>query len=67
MELHQIRLDEKSRFTAAGAADNQHIFIAGIGWIGDTGRHGKPFGLGENDVFFKLGVHEGLYVLRGAP
>ncbi len=65
--LHQIGLQPKASFTAAGTADDKHVFIAGgLGVLG-TAVHGEALRLGENDIILKHGVHVGLDVSRGAP
>ena len=65
--LHEVGLDVKPGLAAAGAADHQHIFVPGrLGVFGPPG-HGQAFGLGQQDVVFKLGVDVGGNVLGGAP
>ena len=53
---------------AAGAADHQRHFCFWpyFGCFGRLG-HGQAFGLGQQDVVFKLGVDVGRNVLGGAP
>ena len=67
VHLHEIGFDEKPRFAAAGAADHQHIFVAGVGGILGAAIQHQPFALGENDVIFLLGVHVGCNIFPGAP
>jgi len=65
--LHEVGLDVKPRLATAGAADHKHIFVPGrLGVFGPPG-HGQAFGLGQQDVVFKLGVDVGGNVLGGAP
>ena len=65
--LHEVGLDVKPRLAAAGAADHQHILVPGrLGVFGPPG-HGQAFGLGQQDVVFKLGVDVRGNVLGGAP
>ena len=65
--MEQIWFNPKSRFTAAGAAHNEHIFIARrFGVFGAAG-HGEALGLGQNDVIFKLGVYIRLNIFGIAP
>ena len=65
--MHEIGLDVKPRLAAAGAADHQHILVPGrLGVFGPPG-HGQAFGLGQQDIVFKLGVNVGGNVLGGAP
>ena len=54
--MHEVGLDVKPRLAAAGAANHQHILVPGrLGVFGPPG-HGQAFGLGQQDVVFKLGV-----------
>ena len=65
--LHAVGLDVKPRLAAAGAADHQHILVPGrLGVFGPPG-HGQAFGLGQQDVVFKLGVDVRGNVFGGAP
>ena len=67
MALHKIRLDEKARLAAAGTADDQHIFVAGIRRIFRATRHHEPFRLGQDDVVLKHRVDIGRDVFRRSP
>ena len=67
VHLHQVRLDKKPRLAAAGPADDQHVFVAGILRLTAEGLHGQPLGSGEDDVLLRVGVYKGRYVLCGAP
>ena len=65
--MHEVGLDVKPRLATAGAADHKHIFIPGcFGVFGPPG-HGQAFGLGQQDVVFKLGVDVRGNVFGGAP
>ena len=65
--MHKVRLHIEAGLAAAGAADHQHIFVPGrLGVFGPPG-HGQAFGLGQQDVVFKLGVDVRGNVLGGAP
>ena len=65
--MHEIGLDVKPRLATAGAADHQHILVPGrLGVFGPPG-HGQAFGLGQQDVVFKLGVDVRGNVLGGTP
>ena len=65
--MHEVGLDVKPRLAAAGAANHQHILVPGrLGVFGPPG-HGQAFGLGQQDVVFKLGVDVGGNILGGAP
>ena len=67
MHLHEVGLNKKSRFAAAGTADHQHIFVpGGLGVFGPA-VHRQPFGLREQDVVFKYGVDIRGYVFWPAP
>ena len=67
MHLHKVRLDEKSRFAAAGTTNDQHVFVSGIGRVLWSAGHHKPFGLRKNDVILRLWVHKGGNISFGAP
>ena len=65
--MHEVGLDVKPRLAAAGAADHQHILVPGrLGVFWPPG-HGQAFGLGQQDVVFKLGVDVRGNVFGGAP
>ena len=65
--MHEVGLDVKPRLATAGAANHQHILVPGrLGVFGPPG-HGQAFGLGQQDVVFKLGVDVGGNILGGAP
>ena len=65
--MHEVGLHIEAGFAAAGASDHQHILVPGcFGVFGPPG-HGQAFGLGQQDVVFKLGVDVGGNVLGGAP
>ena len=65
--MHEVGLDVKPRLAAAGAADHQHILVPGCLGVFWPPGHGQAFGLGQQDVVFKLGVDIGRNVLGGAP
>lgn len=67
VHLHKVRLDEKSRFAAAGTTNDQHVFVSGIGRVLWSAGHHKPFGLRKNDVILRLWVHKGGNISFGAP
>ena len=65
--MHEVGLHIEAGFAAAGAADHQHILVPGrLGVFGPPG-HGQAFGLGQQDVVFKLGVDVRGNVFGGAP
>ena len=65
--MHEVGLHIEAGLAAAGAADHKHIFIPGcFGVFGPPG-HGQAFGLGQQDVVFKLGVDVRGNVFGGAP
>ena len=65
--MHEVGLDIEAGLAAAGAADHQHILVPGrLGVFGPPG-HGQAFGLGQQDVVFKLGVDVRGNVLGGTP
>ena len=67
-EVHyEVWLQKKPRLAAAGAANNQHIFVpGGLGVLG-AAVHGKPFRLRQDDVVLKFGGDIGRDVLGVAP
>ena len=65
--MHEVGLDVKPRLAAAGAADHQHILVPGRLRVFGPPGHGQAFGLGQQDVVFKLGIDKGLDVLFVAP
>ena len=65
--MHEVGLHIEAGLAAAGAADHKHIFVPGrLGVFGPPG-HGQAFGLGQQDVVFKLGVDVRGNVFGGAP
>ena len=65
--MHEVGLDIEAGLAAAGAADHQHILVPGrLGVFWPPG-HGQAFGLGQQDVVFKLGVDVRGNVFGSAP
>ena len=58
MALQEVRFQPKSRFTRAGAADHQHVFVPGVLGVRWTVGHHQAFRFGQDDVVCKLGCHE---------
>ena len=67
MALHEIGFNEKARLAAAGAADDQHVFIPRRLRVFGTIVHGQALGLGENDVVLKGRIDIGGNVGGGSP
>lgn len=67
MKLHEVGLDEKPCFAAAGAADDKHVFVSCILRVLRAAAHHQPFGLRQQHVIFKHGVDIWLYILGIAP
>ena len=67
MALEQVGLDKKSRFAAAGTADDQDIFVPSVLGFLWAARHGDPLRLGEQDILRKVLVHVRGDVGGGAP
>ena len=65
--LHEVGLDVKPGLAAAGAADHQHILVPGCLRVFGPPGHSQAFGLGQQDVVFKLGVDVRGNVLGGTP
>ena len=53
--LHQIRLQPKPRFAAAGTADDQHVFVPSSLGIGRAVVHGEHFRLGGSMIVLSVG------------
>jgi len=60
-------LNKKSRFSAAGAADNQHVFIPRRFRVLGAAVHGKPFRLRQQHVVVKVRVNIGFNIFCVAP
>ena len=67
VHLHQIRFAPESGFTGTGAADHQHIFVAGGLWVLGAAVHGQAFGVCENDIVLEHRVDVGSNILTGSP
>ena len=65
--MQKVSQHEKPCFTAAASADNQDVFVSGIGWILGTVTHHEPLRLRKNDVVFKLGINIWGDVVMRAP
>ena len=67
MALHKIRLDEKARLAAAGAAYHQHIFVSGRSGVFGAVIHGQTFRLGEENILGEYRVDIGRDVFLRSP
>ena len=67
LALHEVWLDKKARFAAAGAADDQHVFIPRRPRVFGTIVHGQALGLREDDVVLEYRVDIRRDVLMRAP
>ena len=67
MKLHEVWLDEKPRLAAAGAADNEDVFISRILWLLWAAGHGEAFCPGQGDVPIGNRVYVGRDIRRRAP
>ena len=65
--MHEVGLHIEAGLAAAGAADHKHIFIPGCFGVFGPPSHGQAFGLGQQDVVFKLEVDVRGNVFSGAP
>ena len=65
--MHEVGLHIEAGLAAAGAADYKHIFIPGCFGVFGPPSHGQAFGLGQQDVVFKLEVDVRGNVFSGAP
>ena len=67
VELHELRLHKEPRFTGAGTADDQHVFVpGGLGVFGAV-VHGEAFRLGQENVVIKHRVDVRGYIFGAAP
>ena len=67
MHLHDRRFDKKTRLAAAGAADDENIFVSRILWLLRAAVHGKPFRLRQQHVILKYRVGVGLNIFGSPP
>ena len=65
--MHEVGLHIEACLSAAGAADHQHILVPGRLRVFGPPGHGQAFGLGQQDVVFKLGVDVGGNIRGGTP
>ena len=56
--LHNVRLDEKTCFAAAGTADDQYVLVPRVFGIRRAVAHGQTLRLGQDDVVPRVSVHE---------
>ena len=55
---HDVRLDEKACFAAAGTADDKHVLIPRVFGIRRAAAHGQTLRLGQDDVVPRVRVNE---------
>ena len=67
VHLKQVGLQPKSGFTGTGAADDQNIFISGIGRIFRAVAHHQSLRFCENDIILKLRSHEWFNIFGSSP
>ena len=67
VHLKEVRLQPESRFTRAGAADDQDVLVSCCSRILGAIAHGQSFCCRQDHVVLKLRVHEGLDISMGAP
>ena len=67
VHLHDRRFDKKPRLAAAGAADDENIFVSRILWLLRPAGHGEAFCPGQRDVPIGNRVYVGRDILRPAP
>ena len=65
--LHDVWLNEKSCFAAAGAADNQDIFVSCVLWILGPTCQRQAFRFGQDDVVPRVRIYERRNIRVGAP
>ena len=67
MHLHDGRFDKEPRLAAAGAADDENIFVSRILWLLRAAVHRQVLRLRQDDVVGELRIRVRLDVLRLAP
>ena len=67
VHLHDRRFDKEPRLAAAGAADDENIFVSRILWLLRAAGHGEAFCPGQGDVPIGNGVYVGRDIRRRAP
>ena len=67
VHLHDGRFDKEPRLAAAGAADDEDVFISRILWLLWAAGHGEAFCPGEGDVPIGNRVYVGRDIRRRAP
>ena len=67
VHLHDGRFDKKSRLAAAGASDDENIFISRRFRVLWAAGHGEAFRPGQGDVPIGNGVYVGRDIRRRAP
>ena len=65
--LHDVRLDEKACFAAAGTADDQYVLVPCVFGIRRAAAHGQALRLGQDDVVPRVSVHERRNVVWLSP
>lgn len=65
--LHDVRLDEKACFAAAGTADDKHVLVPRVFGIRRAAAHGQALRLGQDDVVPRVSVHERRNVVWLSP
>lgn len=61
--LHEVWFQPKASFTAAGTANDEHVFIPCSLGIFRSVVHSQPFRFSEDDIVFKGGIDVGLDIL----
>ena len=67
VHLHDGRFDKEPRLAAAGAADDEDVFISRILWLLWAAGHGEAFCPGQGDVPIGNRVYVGRDIRRRAP
>ena len=67
VHLHNRRFDKKPRLTAAGAADDEDIFISRRFRVLRSAGHGEAFRPGQGNVPIRNRVYVGRDIRRCAP
>jgi len=67
MALHQVGLEPEAGLARTRAADDKHVFVAGVFWVLRPAVQGQGLGGGQDYVVFRFRVHVWLNIFLVAP
>ena len=67
VQLEQIRFDPESGLAGTGPADNQDVFVSGVGRIFGAVAHHQTLCPGQDDVVLKHRIDKWLNIFFRAP